>query len=523
MREPFARLGVLLRAFLRRDRWLLGWWILGIWLLYLSQAWSVEGLYQTPDELADAAAAAADNTAFIAMAGPARALDTVGGQVAWQAAAFGAIAAGLMSMFIVGRHTRAEEESGRDELVRAAAVGRYAPLGAAAVEVASANVAVGAAVAIGLMSNGLPVPGSLALGAALALTGLVFAGVALVAAQLTSTARSMYGITGAVIGLSYVLRAVGDIGNGGVSWLSPIGWGQYLRAYADEQWWPMLLPIVVTPALVVVAAFVYDRRNLGQGVWSARPGPPGGRTDEWVLAWRQQRVTLLAWSVGLFLTGLSFGSVGDSAADLMGDSEFSRDVFGRGATITEGFYAAVLLMQALMAAGYAISAALRPASEEDHQRVELLVSTTLPRGRWAMTHGVIAVAGTLLVVALGGLGVGVASALATDDGSQVATMTGASLTYVPAVLTLAALAWLAWGVRPQWRAAAWASLAFCVTVMLFAETLRFPGWVIDVSPFAALPAVPMTGPDPAAMTVITLVAVTFALVGQTAWHRRDIR
>ena len=58
------------------------------------------------------------------MAGPARALNTIGGQVTWQATAFGAIVAGLMSMFLVGRHTRAEEESGRDELVRAAAVGR---------------------------------------------------------------------------------------------------------------------------------------------------------------------------------------------------------------------------------------------------------------------------------------------------------------------------------------------------------------------------------------------------------------
>ena len=125
---------------------MLGWWILGIWLLYLSQAWSVEGLYSTPDELADAADAAADNTALIAMAGPARALDTIGGQVAWQAAAFGAIAAGLMSMFVIGRHTRAEEESGRDELIRAAAVGRYAPVGAAALEATLANGAVGAAV-----------------------------------------------------------------------------------------------------------------------------------------------------------------------------------------------------------------------------------------------------------------------------------------------------------------------------------------------------------------------------------------
>ena len=64
------------------------------------------------------------NAALIAMAGPARALNTVGGQVTWQATAFGAIVAGLMSMFLVGRHTRAEEESGRDELLRAAAVGR---------------------------------------------------------------------------------------------------------------------------------------------------------------------------------------------------------------------------------------------------------------------------------------------------------------------------------------------------------------------------------------------------------------
>ena len=49
----------------------------------------------------------------------------------WQSAAFGAIVAGLMSMFLVGRHTRAEEESGRDELLRAAAVGRHAPTAAA--------------------------------------------------------------------------------------------------------------------------------------------------------------------------------------------------------------------------------------------------------------------------------------------------------------------------------------------------------------------------------------------------------
>ena len=116
--EPRDRNPRLLRAFLRRDRWLYLWWGLGVALLYVSQAWSVDGLYTTQAEFDKAAASMEGNAALVAMAGPARALNTTGGQVTWQAAAFGAICAGLMSMFIVGRHTRAEEESGRDELVR---------------------------------------------------------------------------------------------------------------------------------------------------------------------------------------------------------------------------------------------------------------------------------------------------------------------------------------------------------------------------------------------------------------------
>ena len=101
--------GLLLRHFLRRDRWMLLTWSVGITVLYWSQAISVEGLYGTQAEFDAAAAAMESNAAFVAMAGPARALNTVGGQVAWQATAFGAVVGGLMSMFLVVRHTRAEE------------------------------------------------------------------------------------------------------------------------------------------------------------------------------------------------------------------------------------------------------------------------------------------------------------------------------------------------------------------------------------------------------------------------------
>ena len=60
---------------------------------------------------------------------------TVAGAVAFEISASVMIVAALMAMFTVGRHTRADEEAGRTELVRAARVGRHAPLLAAVARV----------------------------------------------------------------------------------------------------------------------------------------------------------------------------------------------------------------------------------------------------------------------------------------------------------------------------------------------------------------------------------------------------
>ena len=142
-RTGMSGLGAFLRTFARRDRWLVLGFVVGVTLLYWSQAPSVHGLYPTRQAFEEAAAMMGSNPAFVAMAGPARALDTTGGQVAWQSTAFGAIVAGLVSMALIGRHTRAEEESGRDELLRASAVSRRTPMTAAVSITVAANVLAG--------------------------------------------------------------------------------------------------------------------------------------------------------------------------------------------------------------------------------------------------------------------------------------------------------------------------------------------------------------------------------------------
>jgi ABC-2 type transport system permease protein len=524
MREGATRR--LLRFNLRRDRLMLLWWVLGAVLLYWSQAVSVEGLYATQAEFDKAAASMANNAAFVAMAGPARALNTVGGQVAWQASAFGAIVAGLLSMLLVGRHTRAEEESGRDELVRAGAVGRRAPLAAAALTVLVAETLLGGLVAASLVAYDLAVAGSVSLGLAATLAGLVFGAVALVAAQLTESTRAMYGITGVVIGASYVLRAVGDVGNGALSWASPIGWGQAMHAFSGERWWPALISVAAVGVLLAVAVRLFERRDIGSGLMAARPGPPRAGRDlrsSLGLAWRQQRPSLAAWAAGLFLTGISYGAIGDDVNDLLGDSEFAQDVFVQGGgTVVDAFYAFAAVILALMASGFAIASAMRPRSEEEGGRLESLLATGLTRRRWALSNLAVTGAGTVVVVGAAGLGLGLGYRMVTGDGSAVGRLFGATLPYVAPVLVLAAVTWLAYGLSPRLAGFGWLALTFCVVVSFFAELLQLPAWLVDVSPFSHLaltPAEPLAwGP----VIALLAVAAVLGLAGNQALARRDI-
>ena len=524
MTGPMTGLGVFLRAFARRDRLMVGSYALGITLLYWSQAVSVDGLYATRAAFEEAAALMGSNPAFVAMAGPARALDTTGGQVAWQASAFGAVVIGLMSMFLVGRHTRAEEESGRDELLRAGAVARHTPTTATLVVTTAANVLVGVAVTASLVGYGLAVPGAVALGLGLTGCGLAFGGVTLLAVQLTSSTRAAYGLTGAVIGASYGLRAVGDVSGGGLSWLSPIGWYQGMHAYSGERWWPLLLLAAFIGAVLSGAYAAFARRDFGAGLWPSRPGPAaaGPRLRSSLgLNWRLQRGSVIGWSVGLLLTGLSYGAIGDNVGSLMGDSSLTKDLFGAG-DVTDSFYATAALMIGLLASAFTVSSVLRPRSEEESGRLEMLLSTALPRQRWWLGNVLITGGGTLLVLMAAGAGMGVGFALTTGDWSRSPGLLLATLVTLPAALALGGLARLLVGVAPHRAVLAWLGLGYCTVALFFGALLQLPEWFLDLSPFNHLgryPAEPITW-VPAGM--VLLVGLLCSATGLATFRRRDV-
>src|SRR5215831_7945471 len=183
--RTLAGTGRLIRLTLRRDRIRIAIWIAGIALLVLLTAGAVKSLFPTQESIDQAAAATQHNPGAIAFNGPAQGLDTLGGQIAFQVGALGMVAVALMSIFMIGRLTRGDEEAGRLELIRSLPVGIHAPAFAALLTVTVMNIVVGGLVSLALVAQRLPTTGSIVLGASYIAVGLVFTGLALVAAQVT--------------------------------------------------------------------------------------------------------------------------------------------------------------------------------------------------------------------------------------------------------------------------------------------------------------------------------------------------
>lgn len=515
----------LIRLIVRRDRVRLPVWILGVAVLVWSSAVAVEGLYPSQADLDEAAAPLYDNAAVIALQGPTYAIDTLGGQIVFQLGAFGHIVMALMGMFLVGRHTRGDEEEGRTELLRATVVGRDAPVTAALVVAAAAFALLGLLIALSVLSTGVAVSGSFLYGAAMAGFGLLFACVTAVTVQISSHNRAALGMAGAVLGASYLIRAIGDIGSGTLSWLSPMGWAQRARPFAGDDWWTLGLLAAGCIALVGATFVLLDRRDLGSGLVSPRPGPARAApalTTPVGLAVRLQRPALAGWLAGLVLAGVAYGSVGNDVADLVGDSQSIEDIIARaGGDLTDSFFQSSLLTLALLGGGYAISSALRLRSEEAGGRLEPLLATAVSRRRWAASHTALALVGSAVVMLAVGLAIGITFAVVARDGGQVARLTGAALAFVPALWVLVGVAVALFGLAPRAVGAAWGALVLCLVIGLFGEVFDLPTWVRDVSPFQHVPRMPVEGFSPVPAVVLTSVAAALLVVGFVGFRRRD--
>jgi ABC-2 type transport system permease protein len=529
-----AGTGQLTSLAFRRDRVMLPACVWGIVVVLAITARDLKVLYPTPARRLAVATSAGENPALRFLLGRLNGT-SVGAFLAARWDVWGAAAAVLLTIFIVVRHTRADEEAGRLELVGSAAVGRQAPLTAALLAAVTANVAIALLTCLWLTALKLGLAGSAALALSIGGCGLAFAGVAAVGAQLATTARGARGIAIAALGAAFVLRAVGDTGPAGLSWLSwasPLGWVESTRAFGSsgERWWVLALPLATSAVLVAVAFALAAGRDHSAGLLPTQPGRPaasGLLRGPFGLAWRLQWGPLAAWVAGYVFAFAACGAAAKAIGSILGASPALRHYLlrvGYQATLSDAYLSALMLLAGLAAAAYATSAVLQLRTEETGNLAEPVLATATGRIRWALSHISVALGGACLLLATAGLSTGLGYGILTGSVStQVPRLLGAAAARLPATLALAAVAVLLFGLLP-WESTglAWSAVALAGVITVFGPPLQWPAWTMDISPFTQTPKLP--GGTVPAEPLLWLCGITLALAiaGLAGLRHRDI-
>lgn len=530
-RDRWVGTGALVRFGLRRDRFRLPVWIVVVTFLAVVSLLSFVGNYVTEADRVGIAASL-DTPAMAALTGPDRYLAnyTYASMLGHQMTYLIAVALAIMTVLLVVRHTRMEEETGRAELIRAGVVGRHAHLTAALVIATIANLAAAGALTVALAILGVDSVGwgeALLFSTAVASVGLVFAGVAAVAAQVTEHSRGASGIGLALVGLAYALRAVGDAGDTpAVSWLSPIGWAQRTYVGVDDHWWPLLLPVGGFLLLGLVAGWLSTRRDVGAGLRRPRSGraaASGALVRPLGFALRLHRGLLIGFGVGAALGGAAYGSVFGELEEMLANIELAEELLDQlEASAVDGFATVILLILAVVVAAYVVLAALRPRTEELAGRAEPVLVTGVSRTRWLASHLTVVLVGSAAVMVAAGAAFGAAAAGTTGDPELFGRITAGSLVYLPALWLTAGLAVALYGWWPRGAGLVWLVPAYGFVVGYLGQLLSMPDWLANLSPFGHVPQLPAHELRWTPLLVLTLIAAALIGLGLAGFRRRDV-
>ena len=531
----------LVRFQAHRDKLVLPLWVGGIAVLGFATATAVATQFgDTPSRTA-IITVATSSPAFLFVRGVPDGTST-GAVVFFQGYAFTAVLAALMSTFLAVRHTRTDEGLGRAELLGSTPHWRSAPLIATLVLAAAANLVLAGTVGAGFIAAGLPVIGSLMAGAAVGSVGLFFGAVGAVVAQAMPSGRSANGAAAALVGVSYLMRGVGDaVGTPGadlqhvtsswISLLSPIGWGQRSRPFTAADPLPLLVLLAAAVLLASASVLVRERRDLDAALLSRRYGKERaglGGGSLFGLAWRLQRSTIVGWCVGAGVLGALAGAFGPIVRDAMSGSSALQDLISRlvpGVHVdaVDLFITALLGIVGVLAAASGIQAVLRMRAEETEGRAEFLLSTPQSVERWLGANVLVAAGSAVLVTMAGGTAAAVGLGLSGTAPQRAGYLLPAALAHAPAAFVFLAVTALAFSIAPRLSVPlGWGILAVSLVLDQFGDFFRVPGWLVSLSPFRHSSAMPVEDFNVAGAIALTAVATALALSSVARIRRRDL-
>jgi len=510
-------------------------WILGIVLLNVAVAAAFNEMFSTPEELMGMIQTL-DNPAMVAMLGPLYG-HTIAAVFAQNMLVFVAIAVGIMNIFLVSRHTRADEEDGRLEVLRSLPISRTTILKSVYVNVALLNVVIALLTGIGLAIVGIEagghgtglndINGAFLFGAILGATGLIFAAATALFVQLSANNKTVLGYSFIFLGIVYMLRAMGDMNAEILSLISPLGLIFRTEVFVRNNWLPVIIIIIISIIIACIAIILNNNRDLGAGFIAEKPGRAhGGKLlkNPFGLAVKLTKGSVIGWAITLFILGASYGSIfGDIDSFVASNEMFSQIFYGVDpGELAIAFVSFIVVMMAAVVAVPVVQIILRLKTEEKKNRLEHLYSRGTSRTVMMFIHMKIAAVVAALLLFLLGFGMYVASYAVMDEALNFSTMITSVMVYLPTLWIFLGVAMLCVGLSPKLTNLAWGYLGYSFVISYFGQILDVPEWLMYTTPLGFVPNYPMEEINFIALIMLVAISVVLAVIGTVSYRKRDI-
>ena len=543
MRGNFENTGRLVRFMLRRERVISAVWIIVLILFCAALAPAMDGMFSEPGARTQFAESL-NNPVMIAMMGPVYGVDnyTSGAMYTNMMLLWVIIAVAIMNIFLVTRHTRADEERGRAEVIRSLPAGRLAIVNAAMVTAVIVNAILAVLLGLGLAATGIESMGlaaSMLFGFTVGAAGLVFAAVAAVFSQLSSNKGGASGLSYLALGVFYMIRAAGDMqSSSALSCISPLGLGQRAQVYVGNNVWPVIVLLLEAIVLTVVAYALNSVRDMDQGFIHARPGrkeAKKGLLSPFGLASRLLRNMLIIWVIVMFVLAASYGAVIADIPNFVGDSPEYLQVIGipeaivnsmteadKAQIIVDYFGVFIITMMSLVCMVPAINASMKIRAEERDGRTEQVYALPVPRAKYLTGYVVLAYAASIVVQFATAIGLYSATATLENSPFTIGGLMQAFFVYLPAIWVMIGICVLLIGLFPKATGVAWGFFAFVFLVsFLGGMPGLMPDWLRNISPMVHIPRLPLDDVTAAPLIILTVIAAALTAAGFVFYKKRD--
>ena len=534
-KSPVSGFFKYLAFIIRRERISTPVWIISLAAVSFGVAFAFRFLFPTPEDLR-LMADMIMNPAMQALVGPVYGLDSLTPSMlmAQEMLVFMIIAVAIMNIFFVNRHTRTDEELGRLEMLRALPFGRLTNAASTLFFAFVLNIIIAIAITLALMfagTEGMHLSGALVYSFSIAASGFLFAAIALLMAQLFTTARGVFVWSFTLMGIFYLMRAFGDMNGNIMSYISPMGIGLKVSSFYENHWWPILVLLVQAVVVGIVALLICSKRDLGEGIIPASAGRRNASRflqTKLGFAWRLVRGNIVAWSIGMFALGATYGAIIGQIEDFVENNEMFQQLLGVGAgeevtaSIALSFAGLILVVMSMIAVVPILSTAAKLRSEEKRGRTEVIFARSIGRRSMFGSYIFIAAISSIWLMLCAGLGLYSAAAIAAPGILNLGEVVRSSLMFVPAMWTMMGLSVFLIGLLPRFAGFVWVLFGYSFMTVYFGPLMNLPDWMAKLSPFGQIPQLQAENVSYLPVFVLIIIAIVLTFIGLQSFRRRDI-